>query len=615
MATGLKLVSGSQKALDNLSFAPNPGVTFGSQSPSATTPTTPKQTYVNTRAATTSPTTSSLKTPSAQISGEEYLKKYGSVPYSGSDYLTKMFDNPAVPKVAATPSVSTPSSNLAPVTAPKTPYINPLTQPNYVSAKDTYLKSLAPSKGVKTAQEEYADLVASRDLGVAGIRNKPIPMEFITGQSRAVQELAEPKLSRAQNQVAIEQEAQKMQQEVAKAIFDIEQGNIDAYKPFNIGDSVVQFNPETGEIVELYTAPKTAEPTANQRDYEYAKAQGYQGTFLDFQKEQALLNPSAYQSVTDAFGNTSIINKLDPTGGARTDRHNNPTAFTTDIAKQAGLIEGVDYVKGDAFPDNPKLFTAALLGDPVATTIKVIDKLGFYTGSGQPRWAYIAQIPGVNNWANLDYAGKANIISQMYQQEGGNGSLGGGANSAAALYNSVKANPYAQISQPQRDAINNYAIQNGLPVLSGQPTDTQSQAAGFATRIAEANRIFDTLAPTVTKYSPAQLFAYQQISNQSGIGGLLNQFVPPEAQQQLQAQRNFINAILRRESGAAISIGEFTSNGQLYFPQPGDKPEVLSQKKIARDIALQNLINGSGGAYLGGQPNSAIDFSQYNFKL
>jgi len=33
----------------------------------------------------------------------------------------------------------------------------------------------------------------------------------------------------------------------------------------------------------------------------------------------------------------------------RTDRHNNPVAMTTDVAKTLGLVEGVDYTVGDPF--------------------------------------------------------------------------------------------------------------------------------------------------------------------------------------------------------------------------------------------------------------------------
>lgn len=110
--------------------------------------------------------------------------------------------------------------------------------------------------------------------------------------------------------------------------------------------------------------------------------------------------------------------------GMRTDRHNNPAAFTVDIAKQAGLVLGKDYTVGDAFPNNPSLKTARLLGDPVAQTIKVIDRIGLYTQSGQPRWTYVNSIPGAKNWNQLSNSQKVAFIKQMYSHEGGTALLG-----------------------------------------------------------------------------------------------------------------------------------------------------------------------------------------------
>jgi len=102
----------------------------------------------------------------------------------------------------------------------------------------------------------------------------------------------------------------------------------------------------------------------------------------------------------------------------RTDRHNNPSAFTTDIAKMAGLQEGVDYTKGDPF-SNGRYSTARLLNDPIATTIKVIDKIGFKTASGGNRWTYTDSIPETKNWSRLSYNQKKDVIAKMYQHEGG----------------------------------------------------------------------------------------------------------------------------------------------------------------------------------------------------
>lgn len=102
----------------------------------------------------------------------------------------------------------------------------------------------------------------------------------------------------------------------------------------------------------------------------------------------------------------------------RTDNNNNPTAFTTDIAVEAGLSLGTDYEQGDSFTVNGHTYyTARLIGDPVAITIKVIDKLGFYTIPPAARWTYIA-IP-YHLWLNLTLLQKTYVIGYMYQNEGG----------------------------------------------------------------------------------------------------------------------------------------------------------------------------------------------------
>lgn len=122
-------------------------------------------------------------------------------------------------------------------------------------------------------------------------------------------------------------------------------------------------------------------------------------------------NGKSYQ--TDVDGN------FDPTKPLtmRTDRNNNPTAMTTDVAKSLGLKLGVDYVQGDKFPGDSNLYTAKLIGDPVAKTIAGLDNGGFYTASGQPRWTHTA-IPQ-NQWNKLSYVDKVKVVQKMYKAEGG----------------------------------------------------------------------------------------------------------------------------------------------------------------------------------------------------
>jgi len=101
----------------------------------------------------------------------------------------------------------------------------------------------------------------------------------------------------------------------------------------------------------------------------------------------------------------------------RTDANRNPAAFTTDIAKQAGLVLGMDYEAGDPFPAPSTLVTARILGDPVAVTIRVIDRIGYFTQLGKPRWDYIALPRFV--WMGLSADEKRDVIGYHYKREGG----------------------------------------------------------------------------------------------------------------------------------------------------------------------------------------------------
>ena len=106
----------------------------------------------------------------------------------------------------------------------------------------------------------------------------------------------------------------------------------------------------------------------------------------------------------------------------RADAHNNPTAFTVAIARQAGLKQHEEFTYGEVFPGvnfpaKDDEITARLIGDPLEITIRVIDQVGFYTRGSQLRWNYVA-IPR-EVWLNLSPIFKAGVISGMYNREGG----------------------------------------------------------------------------------------------------------------------------------------------------------------------------------------------------
>lgn len=86
-----------------------------------------------------------------------------------------------------------------------------------------------------------------------------------------------------------------------------------------------------------------------------------------------------------------------------------------------------------------------------------------------------------------------------------------------------------------------------------------------------------------------------------------NYAVTQNAQKYDQAKRDFVNAVLRRESGAVISPEEFRNAEQQYFPQPGDGPEVIAQKRANRETTIRGLEVSSGqGAAMATQPPSGM---------
>lgn len=154
--------------------------------------------------------------------------------------------------------------------------------------------------------------------------------------------------------------------------------------------------------------------------------------------------------------------------------------------------------------------------------------------------------------------------------------------------------------------------QGGFTPLAGTPTrgpkvtEFQGKSGAFGLRATEADKIFSGL--DATKYSPARVnskLSAQDLPLVGGISGVLaNNLLSDEDQKAEQAQRDFINAILRQESGAAIGESEFLNARRQYFPQPGDSLTVIQQKARNRQLAIQGLNQNAGPAAMTAAPAS-----------
>lgn len=127
----------------------------------------------------------------------------------------------------------------------------------------------------------------------------------------------------------------------------------------------------------------------------------------------------------------------------------------------------------------------------------------------------------------------------------------------------------------------------GNPIRQNKAlTDSQAKANLFGTRAQEADSILAGLATQGTN----QPSLAQQLTGDGALGMAANAFASPAQQRVSQAQRDFINAVLRRESGAVIADTEFANAQMQYFPKPGDSPEVIAQKAQNRRVAIEGIL-------------------------
>ena len=135
----------------------------------------------------------------------------------------------------------------------------------------------------------------------------------------------------------------------------------------------------------------------------------------------------------------------------------------------------------------------------------------------------------------------------------------------------------------------------GLEDVAKPLTEGQGKSAAFGLRSEEADKIINSIGRDGA-VQPGMIKRMGEAVPFVGgaLGTALNFTQSPEQQQIEQAQRNFINAVLRRESGAVISPEEFDNARKQYFPQPGDAPESIAQKNANRQQTIAGLRTEAG---------------------
>lgn len=124
------------------------------------------------------------------------------------------------------------------------------------------------------------------------------------------------------------------------------------------------------------------------------------------------------------------------------------------------------------------------------------------------------------------------------------------------------------------------------PSLADKPlNESQGNSLMYGKRMQTANKILENLESTNGTWDIKGGDVLARINPKGGS---------EDFKKYEQAKRNFINAILRKESGAAIGQDEFDSADKQYFPQIGDSEAVIKQKAANRRQVTNTMLSNVG---------------------
>lgn len=213
----------------------------------------------------------------------------------------------------------------------------------YLSSLQNYQKQLlatmTPTQQEKDLQQQIADLHGATQLGIqnqAG-QGRGIPLSLVQGAQEKLLNQGNIQEQTLQQQLAnlIAQRTGGQAQLGKQAEFEgqLYKDYQDQSAPKAVGDNLLKFDPVTGKVETLYSAPgkaaegftlgegqarydangnllasgatKAADNPTSVKEYEYAKANGYTGSFTDFQNQSGAggsKQPSSVQEYEYAVG-------------------------------------------------------------------------------------------------------------------------------------------------------------------------------------------------------------------------------------------------------------------------------------------------------------------------
>lgn len=182
-------------------------------------------------------------------------------------------------------------NNAPPGTKPQTPQ-TPAVDPkaSYRAAFDSYLASLNPSSEETAAQDRLTSLTTQDNLDHEKALQSGETLSYATGLAGQQARTAGIMESGAANTLAAITGRREATTNAQKARLDFEKSLLSDTpdsKPFQAGDTTYQYDPESKTYKSVGTKAVSSSQPASVQEYEYAKANGYKGTFTDYQNDDA----------------------------------------------------------------------------------------------------------------------------------------------------------------------------------------------------------------------------------------------------------------------------------------------------------------------------------------
>lgn len=348
-------------------------------------------------------------------------------------------------------------------------------------------------------------------------------------------------LTQQQKQADIKSEQQKREANLYAAVLQLPPEQRQDYWEKNVGGGI----------------PIDLPPTAADEQAQYALAYG--GEAAEKRKEERRKAASA--AVTEPYQRQKIIDEAEGVRSKRTGVKLFKSSTPEEWARNIQELPETERAQWIGVPFTPANRYKALTLGQTPTEILTQERQAVPDNLDKLNW-WLAQPDRTEEEKRVGLAAKQGMIE-----------------SKVATQQDRLLNPAEFAQALELTTAKSKALQEGKP-----PSQGEELLAGYAARVAMANKGFETLTMggkemAWNKWTP--------------------DFLNTEAGKNFaQDERNFINAILRRESGAVISPGEFTSAREQYIPQPNDPPSTLEKKRRNRLIVQQSLIRGSGRAYV-----------------